>query len=106
MAHKYDEFYRNAIAANIGELILDTLKNDRVKDIMLNENGSLYVDIVGEGFSKIGEMDPTSAEAFLLSVAAYMGRDFNYFFPRIRGTLPKEAPFHGERIEAQTYPIC
>ncbi|RTL11780.1 MAG: hypothetical protein EKK54_06185 [Neisseriaceae bacterium] len=105
MAHKYEEFYHLAIANNAGELILNTLENEKVKDIMLNENGCLFVDIVGDGFSKIGEMDPISAEAFLLSVAAYMGREFNYFYPRIRGTLPKELPFHGERIEAMTYPL-
>ena len=105
MSHKDLEYYRQAIESNIGDLILSKLKEEKVKDIMLNENGYLFEERIGEGFNEIGEMNPREAEAFLLSVAAYMGRDLNYYSPRLRGSLPKEKPFHGERIEAQIYPI-
>ena len=98
-------FYKQAIAANVGELILDRLKDPLVKDIMLNENGYLFEDVIGVGFREIGMLDAKTAEAFLLSVASFMGRDLNYYYPRLRGELPKEEPFHGERIEAMIYPI-
>lgn len=98
-------FYKEAIAANIGDLILERLKDPLVKDIMLNENGCLFEERVGEGFNELGMIDSNSAEAFLLSVAAFMGRELNYFAPRLRGELPKDHPFHGERIEAMIYPL-
>jgi len=65
------------------------LDDPRVVEIMLNDDGAVWVDRAGEGMSRSeASMTPAQAEAFLRFVATESGATLNRDHPTLAGTLP------------------
>lgn len=72
----------------LGTTILDALEDDAVIEIMLNPDGSLWVEKFGVGKYKAGTMAASHAESVVSTVAAMLGTVVGYDKPRLEGELP------------------
>lgn len=91
----------NQIAVHFGEVVQKALAADDVSDILLNEDGAIWVERFGQPMRKEGELSETSA---LLAINAIAG----YFRMVCRENSPIiscELPGSGDRFEANIPPI-
>jgi type IV secretion system protein TrbB len=85
----------------LGDSILSLLADDRMEDILLNPDSSLWIRRMGEGFLKFGHMPPAQAVSALGTVAAWRGTVLNHDHP----ILETELPIDGSRFEAIVPPV-
>ncbi len=85
----------------LGETVLAALADDRTEDILLNPDSSLWVKRIGEGFSRAGDMAPTTALSALATIAAWRGTAINHNNP----ILETELPIDGSRFEGIVPPV-
>ena len=76
-----------------------------VVEILLNPDGSLWVDRLGRGMERAGTMVPHTAEALIATVASTMRTAVTRENPILECELPLSAPFNGARFEALIPPI-
>lgn len=89
---------RSALAP-IGSLFED----DRVVEIMLNADGTIWMDRVGDGMTQTDILlRPADAERMLRLVASYVGAELKESSPSLSAKLP--APW-GARVQASIPPI-
>ena len=91
----------SAFRRAMGPLVLDTLNEPKVVEVMANPDGSLWVDRVGKGMTQIGSMKSDDADAIIRFVAHHMGQTADGNHPTVSGTLPGT----GERFEGTLPPI-
>ena len=91
-----------ALRRNMGADLLAHLENPGVVEIMLNEDGSLWIDVIGEGMWKAGEMDEIRSLAIVNSVAALLGQ----VVTQASAILECELPVDGSRFEALIPPLA
>lgn len=77
-----------------GEVFMSALNDPLTIEIMLNPDGSLWQERLGEDQKQIGTMTPTKAEAVLRTVAAYLDTTIT----RDRTGLEGEFPLDGSRF--------
>ncbi len=85
----------------LGETICSALDDDDITEIMVNPDGSLWLESRQKGKYHAGILDEQMADNFLMQLASYRGIFINADNPRISTTLP----FNNERIEATIRPI-
>ena len=85
----------------LGEQILMLLKDARTEDILLNPDGSIWVQRMGEGFAHVGEMSSAQAASALSTIAAWRGTVLNHENP----ILETELPIDGSRFEGIVPPV-
>lgn len=85
----------------LGPQILGLLEDQRVEDVLLNPDASLWVKRLGEGFSQVGTMDAGMASSALSTIAAWRGTILNHDNP----ILETELPIDGSRFEAIVSPV-
>lgn len=90
-----------ALRRNIGADVLKLLEDPGVAEVMLNPNGGLWVDVMGEGMRKVGSMDPVRSLSIINSVAALLGAVVTADMP----ILECELPIDGSRFEALIPPL-
>lgn len=90
-----------ALRASLGDVILDALDDADVVEIMVNPDGGVWVERVGEDPRRAGEMAASSAESIIRLVAHHIGETANSNHPEIAGTLPRG----GERFEGLLPPL-
>ena len=78
----------------LGPTILAALDDPLVVEVMLNPDGKLWVDRVGEDMSPIGEMDPVTADSLISTLATLANKQVTAANPAIHTALP----LHGERF--------
>ena len=73
----------------VARSLLPYLDEPRVIEIMLNPDGRVWVDRVGEGMAATDTiLSPSEAESFLRFVAAESGATLTRDHPTLSGTLP------------------
>src|SRR5690348_10316281 len=85
----------------LGDSILSLLADNRMEDILLNPDSSLWVGRMGEGFLKSGHMPAAQAASALGTIAAWRGTVLNHDHP----ILETELPIDGSRFEALVPPV-
>ncbi len=90
-----------ALRTQMGPEIAEALNHKYVVEVMLNDDGQLWVDQIGEGRKTIGTMAPDKAENIIRLVANHVGDLVGRDAPAIAGTLPES----GERFQGLLPPI-
>ncbi|MEP6878717.1 MAG: P-type conjugative transfer ATPase TrbB [Nitrosospira sp.] len=85
----------------MGPELEDALHDPRTVEIMLNADGRLWQERLGEGMRCIGTMQATQAQGIVKTVAGYHGGELT----RSNPTLECEFPLDGSRFAAQIPPI-
>ncbi|RIA46761.1 type IV secretion system protein VirB11 [Hephaestia caeni] len=89
---------RTAMGASIAEWLADPA----VIEVMLNPDGRLWVDRLGEGISDTGRsMSPADGERIVRLVAHHVGAEVHARSPRVSAELPET----GERFEGLIPPV-
>lgn len=86
---------------NLGPLLCSRLDDPLVTDIMLNQDGTLHEDRIGDGMRMIGRMSEHDALAVINLVAATAGSIVNHKEPIFEGELP----IRGARFIAWVKPL-
>lgn len=84
-----------------GDTVCDTLADPSVAEVMLNPDGRLFVERVGQGISPLGTMEAGAAEIVIGSVAHALGSEIGDQRPIVSGELPID----GHRFEGLVPPI-
>ena len=90
-----------ALRRALGPQILGYLEDPTVIEIMLNPNGSLWIDVLGGSMQCVGSVTPVSALQIVNTVAAMMNRVVTSEDP----ILECELPIDGSRFEALIPPL-
>ena len=89
------------LARDMGLLLLNALNDPRTIEIMLNADGNLWQERLGETMHCIGTMRAAQAEAMIKTVAGFHQREITRSNPLIEGELPLD----GSRFAGQLPPI-
>lgn len=76
-----------------------------VVELMLNADGRLWVDRLGQPMIAVGTMAAMTAESFIATVASTLRGTVTRENPILECELPDAPPFHGSRFEALIPPI-
>ena len=94
---RQEEALRRALGADI----LNALDDPSVIEVMLNPDSSLWLDRLGKGMERIGEVDHVRAMSIIATVAAMLDSVVN----EARPVLECELPLDGSRFEALIPPL-
>ena len=89
------------IKIELGSLCLDALENPNVIEIMLNSDGTLWIEELGKSIIHIGEMEESKVKALLGTIASYLNTTITSKNP----ILECELPIDGSRFEGLLPPI-
>ena len=81
------------------------LSEPDVVELMLNPDGALWLDQLGQPMRCVGSMQATTAESFIATVAATLRATVTRENPILECELPEEWPFDGSRFEALLPPV-
>src|ERR1700691_2332161 len=91
-----------ALRQAMGPVIASALADRLVVEVMVNPDGKIWVDRIGEGRSFTGEhLAPADADRILRLLADHAGEVVTRDRPRISATLPES----GERFQGAFMPI-
>ena len=62
--NEHDSRLEKKLRRELGELVLALLADERVEDILLNPDSSLWVKRFGEACNRFGDMDESAAAIF------------------------------------------
>lgn len=107
--HKNDEPAQDSVkerakiklSRDLGPLIIDALHDPKTVEIMLNADGVLWQERLGEKMSQIGTLPASQAEAIIKTIAGYHGKEVTRSQPILEGELPID----GSRFAGQLPPI-
>lgn len=85
----------------LGDQLCAALDDVSVVEIMLNPDGKLFIERLGQGIAAIGEMSPAAAEMVIGTVAHALQSEVDTDQPIISGELP----IGGHRFEGLLPPI-
>jgi len=92
---------KKKLERDMGPLLMAALNNPKTVEIMLNADGKLWQESLGEGMKCIGTLRTAQAEAIIKTVAGYHGKEVTRVKPIIEGELPLD----GSRFAGQLPPI-
>ena len=90
-----------ALRRALGSEILDPLGDPQVAEIMLNPDGSLWIDRLGTGMERVASIEPVRALTIVNTVAAML----DAVVTPDRPILECELPLDGSRFEALIPPL-
>jgi len=100
-AHR-DHRFREKLHGELGGDVRAALSDPSVLEILLNEDGSLWVERLGKPIERIGaSLTRTQAESLLGTIAALTGREVH----EDRPIIETELPFDGSRFEGVLPPV-
>ena len=85
----------------MGSLILGLMDDPAVVEIMLNDDGTIWSEKIGSECEYVGNMQASTAQSLIGTVAAYLKTVCNKDNP----ILECELPFDGSRFEALVPPV-
>ncbi len=85
----------------LGPQVMGYLGEDSVIEVMLNPDGSLWVEHLGRPMERVGKMAPIQAESLMATVATVLKQTIDAQNP----ILECELPLDGSRFEALLPPI-
>jgi len=89
------------IKIELGSLCLEALENPNVIEIMLNSDGTLWVEELGKPIMHVGSMQEGKVKALLGTIASYLNTTITSENP----ILECELPIDGSRFEGLLPPI-
>jgi type IV secretion system protein VirB11 len=92
---------RAKLERDMGPLLLAALHDPRTVEIMLNADGRLWQERLGERMRCIGSLRTAQAEAIIKTVAGYHGKEVTRGKPILEGELPID----GSRFAGQLPPV-
>jgi type IV secretion system protein VirB11 len=92
---------KKKLERDMGPQVLAALHDPRTVEIMLNADGRLWQERLGEPMKCIGTLRAAQAEAIIKTVAGYHGKEVT----RGKPTLEGELPLDGSRFAGQLPPI-
>ena len=81
------------------------LRERDVIELMLNADGRLWVDRLGQPMKAVGKIAASAAESFIATVASTLRSAVTRENPILECELPAEPPFDGSRFEALIPPV-
>ena len=90
-----------SLRRTLGDDILGFLNDPAIIEIMLNQDGRIWVDVLGGDMEPRSAMDPVRAKMVIETVASMLDTSITRENPIISGELPLD----GSRFEAQIPPI-
>ena len=100
-AQVYRERQMESLRRTLGDDILVFLNDPAIIEIMLNQDGRIWVDVLGGDMEPRSAMDPVRAKMVIETVASMLETSITKENPIISGELPLD----GSRFEAQIPPI-
>ncbi len=92
---------KKKLERDMGSFLLSALHDPKTIEIMLNADGKLWQERLGEGMKYIGSLRPSQSEAVIKTVAGFHGKEITRIKPIIEGELPID----GSRFAGQLPPI-
>lgn len=89
------------IKRELGPIIMSALEDDRVIEIMLNSNGSLWIERFGENMLNVGTISFSASKSLIGTIASYLDTSVTSDNP----ILECELPIDGSRFEALIPPV-
>jgi type IV secretion system protein TrbB len=80
--------FREKLKRELGPLVGGLLDDDLVIEVMLNPDGVVWVERLGEAMKAVGVMQPSAARSVLTTVAATLGTEVNREKPILECELP------------------
>lgn len=85
----------------MAEPLLSALNDPQTVEVMLNADGRLWLERLGEKMTCIGSLEPSRGEAIIRTVASFHNKEITSINPIIEGELPLD----GSRFAGQLPPI-
>lgn len=98
---EHDRRIKEKLKRELGPKICEMLEDDRVIEIMLNPDGTLWVERLGENMKQVGTMPSAQAESLMGTVASTLRTQITAQNP----ILECELPIDGSRFEALIPPV-
>lgn len=89
------------LRGELGQTVLDALEDPSVIEIMLNSDGSLWIERHGQGMQRVGTMSAPNAESLMGTIADALHTVVTRENPILEGELPLD----GSRFEGLLPPI-
>lgn len=86
---------------DLGPVIENALADPKTVEIMLNADGRLWQERLGEKMRCIGTMSASRAESVIKTIAGFHGKEITRFKPTLEGELPLD----GSRFAGQLPPV-
>jgi P-type conjugative transfer ATPase TrbB len=83
------------LKADLGPVVLAALEDPLTVEVVLNADGCLWQECLGESMREVGRMEPWQAEALIGTVAAILKVTVTRDNPRLEGELPDGSRFAG-----------
>ena len=91
----------SALRASLGPVILASLNDPAVVEVMVNADGSVWADRVGVGRQPTGQIQASDAETIIRLIADHIGETVGEHNPAVSGTLIQT----GERFQGILPPV-
>jgi type IV secretion system protein TrbB len=97
----FDADVMDSLRFNLGPLVLEALEDPDVIEILLNDDGMLWLDSFGKGMTCRGQMDVDRAAGIIRLVASMLDTVVDKDSPVVEGELPLD----GSRFEGLFPPV-
>jgi type IV secretion system protein VirB11 len=102
LAEQKRKLIKEKLVRELGPAIMDALANPKIVEIMLNPDGVLWFDFLGEGMRDSGtRINAAKAENMLGTIAAMLDVTINNENPVLQGELPID----GSRVQGILRPL-
>lgn len=92
---------KEKLRRDLGDVVMAALHDPKTVEIMLNADGKLWQERLGEKMRCIGTMKDSRAEAVIKTIAGYHGKEVTQLKPTLEGELPLD----GSRFAGQLPPV-
>lgn len=92
---------KEKLRRDLGALIENALADPKTVELMLNADGRLWQECLGEKMRCIGLMSASRAESVIKTIAGFHGKEITRFKPTLEG----EFPLDGSRFSGQLPPV-
>ncbi|MGX8726484.1 P-type conjugative transfer ATPase TrbB [Legionella pneumophila] len=92
---------KEKLKRDLGGLIEEALNDPKTVEIMLNSDGRLWQERLGETMRCIGSITEARAESIIKTVAGFHGKEVTRYKPLLEGELPLD----GSRFAGQIPPV-
>jgi len=93
---------KKKLERDMGPELLAALNDPKTVEIMLNADGKLWLERLGEPMKCIGTLRVAQAQAIIETIAGYHGKEVTRSKPILEGELPLD----GSRFAGQLPPIA
>ncbi|MBU0801498.1 MAG: P-type conjugative transfer ATPase TrbB [Alphaproteobacteria bacterium] len=101
---EYDSINSRAkkkLEKDMGPEVMAALNDPRTIEIMLNPDGKLWVERLGEGMQHVGSLRPAQGQAIIETIAGYHRKEVTTKYPLLEG----EVPLDNSRFAGQLSPV-